>query len=213
MNSMKELKELQIQTQESSDLDLDLEEINQSNSSIELLALEHGYKETSYKEQEQKEKKPWLLKKLRPLHYRVIQLLLQNMKHKDIAAALGVHPVYVSMLSRQPLVQAEISKYLEGTSLKLETLFIKSVQAIEDSLNGDDPKIRLSAARLQMEATRKLSQNTGVSVSVNVQNNSISSEDNLKSLADRIISVRNKYFQQTQGVLEHEEVQQDEQDE
>ena len=54
------------------------------------------------------------LKKLRPLHMRIIELHLLCWKNKDIARELGVSSTTISHTLRDPIAQAIIKKVLAG---------------------------------------------------------------------------------------------------
>ena len=59
------------------------------------------------------------LKKLQPMHIRIIELHLLCWKNKDIQAKLGVSSTTISHTLRDPIAQAIIQKILAG---KLERL-------------------------------------------------------------------------------------------
>ena len=59
------------------------------------------------------------LKKLQPIHMRIIELHLLCWKNKDIQAELGVSSTTISHTLRDPVSQAIIQKVLAG---KLERL-------------------------------------------------------------------------------------------
>ena len=59
------------------------------------------------------------LKKLQPMHIRIIELHLLCWKNKDIQAELGVSSTTISHTLRDPIAQAIIQKVLAG---KLERL-------------------------------------------------------------------------------------------
>ena len=61
------------------------------------------------------------LKKLQPMHIRIIELHLLCWKNKDIQAELGVSSTTISHTLRDPIAQAIIQKVLAG---KLESLRI-----------------------------------------------------------------------------------------
>ena len=61
------------------------------------------------------------LKKLQPMHIRIIELHLLCWKNKDIQAELGVSSTTISHTLRDPIAQSIIQKVLAG---KLESLRI-----------------------------------------------------------------------------------------
>jgi predicted component of type VI protein secretion system len=98
----------------------------------------------------------WKLQKLSQKHKNMIALHCQNVKREDIGQMCNCTPEYVSMILAQPLAREylrEVEKYMDS---RLESLYGRSVDAIEAGLNGSATDIQLKAARLQMEATGKL---------------------------------------------------------
>ena len=98
----------------------------------------------------------WVLKKLRQKHKTIVALHLQHMKREDIGRIAACTPEYVSMLLQQPLVQAYLRELEQYMDTRLRSLYSKSVDAIDDCLGSGDDKVKLAAARLQLEATNKL---------------------------------------------------------
>lgn len=101
-------------------------------------------------------KEGWVLKKLSQKHKTIIALHAQNVRRADIAEVAGCTPEYVSMIVAQPLAQGhlrDIERYMDS---RLQQLYGRSIDAIEDGLNDGSADIKLKAARLQMEATNKL---------------------------------------------------------
>lgn len=98
----------------------------------------------------------WELQKLSPKHMQVAALVAQGMKFVDVSALVNYTPQYISMLMRQPLMKAYVQKMSEAAGTRLEALFEKSVEVIADTLENGSEKGKLSAARLQLEATKRL---------------------------------------------------------
>lgn len=98
----------------------------------------------------------WQLKKLKVKHKQVASLLAQGARNVDIARMLGITPEYVHMLTKQPLVIAYIQEMCQHTGVRLESLFEKSVDVIADTLRTGSEAGRLKAARLQLEATKRI---------------------------------------------------------
>ena len=103
----------------------------------------------------------WQMKKLKPKHKQVASLLAQGAKNIEIAAMLQITPEYVSMLSRQPLMQAYIREMCQHTGMRLEALFDSSVNVIADTLRNGTESGKLKAARLQLEATHRIGRGDG----------------------------------------------------
>lgn len=98
----------------------------------------------------------WQLKKLKPKHKDICSLIAQGVSRGDIAKVCGITPEYVTMLSRQPLCISFIKDLNEFAGLQLEAMFVKSVEAISNTLDNGAPKEKLQAARLQLEVTKRI---------------------------------------------------------
>ncbi len=96
------------------------------------------------------------LKELSPKHKDVAALMSQGMKRADVAAAVGFTPEYVTMLCRDPQFRSYMQGLAEYHEMRLDLMFEKSVDAISDTLQFGAPEDRLKAARLQLEATKRL---------------------------------------------------------
>ena len=98
----------------------------------------------------------WVMKTLKPKHKQVCSLLAQGIDRQTIANVVGITPEYVSMLAGQKLVQDYVKDMAKLADLQLEAMFTKSVQAIGETLENGNHKEKIQAARLQMEATRRI---------------------------------------------------------
>lgn len=98
----------------------------------------------------------WELRKLKPVHKQIASLIAQGMMNKDVAPICNVTKEYVSMLLRQPLVQEYIAEMSRIADTRLEAMTTKSVDTIGDILQNGTEKGRLQAARMQLEATRRI---------------------------------------------------------
>jgi hypothetical protein len=123
----------------------------------------------------------WQMKQLKPKHKQIASLLAQGARNIDIAKMIGVTPEYVSMLTRQPLMQSYIAEMCQHTGLRLEALFDKSVDVIADTLRTGTESGRLKAARLQLEATKRIGRGEPLS------NQGGGTEERLLKLAERLI--------------------------
>jgi hypothetical protein len=130
------------------------------------------------------EGKGWQLTKLKPMHKQVASLCAQGLKNKEIAALVDITPEYVSMLLRQPLVKEYIAQMCEVVGTRMEALFEKSVDVIADVMENGNNKERLGAARLQLEATKRIGRpdpNAGLDRGQG---------DRLAALADRLLALQ-----------------------
>lgn len=125
----------------------------------------------------------WEMKKLKPMHKQVASLCAQGLKNVEIAEIVGITPEYVHMLLKQPLVKEYIADMCEVVGVRMEALFEKSVDVISETLTNGSEKGKLQAARLQLEATKRIGRpdpNAGLERS---------GVDRLERLAERLISL------------------------
>lgn len=125
----------------------------------------------------------WELKELKPKHRDVAALFAQGMKNVDIARLCDITPEYVHMLLKQPLVRAYITEMCEVVGVRMDALFAKSVDVIAETLENGSEAGKLKAARLQLEATKKIG--AGSQLSVVIPN-----VDRLEKLAERLIGLQ-----------------------
>lgn len=98
----------------------------------------------------------WQLTSLTDKHKQVATLLAQGVDRKTISSIVGWTPEYISMLARQPLIKKEVQAMASIAELQLEAMFVDSVGAIKDTLTHGNHTEKMKAARLQMEATRRI---------------------------------------------------------
>lgn len=125
----------------------------------------------------------WLLKELSPKHKQVCSMLAQGIQRQTIAHVCGFTPEYISMLARQPLVKQYIADICATADIQLEAMYAQSVEAIGEALVGGNHKEKLQAARLQMEATRRIGANSGLTPS------DVNPNERLVNLADRLLGL------------------------
>lgn len=128
-------------------------------------------------------KAAWELKELKPVHKNVAALFAQGMKNVDIAKMCDITPEYVHMLLKQPLVRAYVTEMCEVVGVRMDALFAKSVDVIAETLENGSEAGKLKAARLQLEATKKIG--AGSQLSVVIPN-----VDRLEKLAERLIGLQ-----------------------
>jgi hypothetical protein len=130
------------------------------------------------------EQPKWEMKKLSPKHQQVAALVAQGMKFVDIAALVDYTPQYITMLVAQPLMRSYIAEKCAIAGTRLEALFAQSVEVIADTMKNGSEGGKLKAARLQLEATKRIGRpdpNAGTGAS-NV--------DRLEQLAERLIMLQ-----------------------
>ena len=100
--------------------------------------------------------KKWELKKLSQKHKSIVALHAQGVSRLDISTVCDCTPEYVSMVVAQPLAKQylrELETYMDS---RLQTLYGKSIDVIQDGMMGQATDTQLKAARLQLEVTGKL---------------------------------------------------------
>lgn len=126
----------------------------------------------------------WELKELKPLHKNVASLLAQGARRAEIAQLCDITPEYVTMLSKQPLVQAYIAEICAAAGIRMEALFDKVVDVTAEILQSGSEGGKLKAARLQLEATKRIGRpdpNAGLDKGT---------EDRLSMLAERLLALQ-----------------------
>lgn len=98
----------------------------------------------------------WELKELKPWHKNMASLIAQGVGRGEIAAIMDCTPEYVTMLARQPKMIDYMRALSDFANLQLESHYEKAVVAIGDALTNGNHKEKIQAARLQMEATRRI---------------------------------------------------------
>lgn len=98
----------------------------------------------------------WEMKELKPKHREVAALFAQGFKNIEVANMTGFTPEYISMLLRQPLVQAEVRRISEVAGVRLEAMFAQTVDVIGEAMRSGSHKDKIAAARLQLETTKRI---------------------------------------------------------
>ncbi len=106
--------------------------------------------------EEEEDKTGWVMKSLKPKHKQICSLLAQGLPRGTIAQIIGVTPEYISMLANQKLMQDYIKDLAKVADLQLEAMYVKTVEVIGETLENGNHKEKMQAARLQMEATRRI---------------------------------------------------------
>lgn len=124
------------------------------------------------------------LKELKPKHKQICSMLAQGMRRDLIAKIAGCTPTYISMLQKQPIMQEYMKDLCAMANMQLEAMFVQSVDAVGDVLREGAPKERLQAARLQMEATKRIGSGSGIETEV------IDTNARLARLAERLLNLQ-----------------------
>lgn len=123
----------------------------------------------------------WQMRQLKPKHKNIAALIAQGLPYVQIAKLMDVTPVYVSMLSRQPLMKAYIAEMCEITGVRLEAMFEKVVDTIAETLDRGSEAGKLKAARLALEVQGRVGARDAAPRSGN------DSVGRLERLAERLI--------------------------
>lgn len=142
------------------------------------------------------------LKVLKPIHKQLASLLAQGVSRDVICELLEFNEKYIATLMRDPLFreyQKEISEFVDA---RIEGMFGKVADAIQDGLTVGTVDERLKAGRLQLELTKRLGSGTGLSKDVE------SSVERLNTLAERLLALNNRTGRTYNGEVNVETVQQ-----
>jgi hypothetical protein len=134
------------------------------------------------------EKGKWEMKELKPWHKQLCSLLAQGIDRQTIAQILDCTPEYVSMLAGQKKIKEYVAEMCGFAQLQLEAQFTSAVTAIGDTLANGNHKERMQAARLQMEATKRIGSGSGIPQEI------VDTNSRLARLAERLL-----YLQGRQG--------------
>ena len=139
---------------------------------------------------------PVELKKLSPKHMQVAALLAQGVDRRTIAAACDYTPEYVTWLQRQPLFMGYVKEMSAAVAVRLEAMFAKSVDVINNAMDMGSTDEQLKAAKLQMEATGRIGR-------YQTPAREDGGGDRLEHLADRLLDLLKR---QRSAVYEQDEV-------
>lgn len=123
------------------------------------------------------------LKKLKTKHKQVLSLIAQGEPRWKVATLCEITPDYVTMLCAMPICQEYLADMTKAAGIQLEAMFVKSVDVISDALHNGDTGDQLKAARLQLEATKRIGRPSDA-VPTNTN-----SEERLLRLAERLTAL------------------------
>lgn len=125
----------------------------------------------------------WQLKELKPKHKEVCSLLAQGLGRNDVARIVGITPEYVTMLVKQPIVKEYMGEMAQLAGIQLDAMFVKSVDTIGEVMTTGSNKEKIQAARLQLEATKRIGSNSGLPKEI------IDSTERLARLSERLLAL------------------------
>lgn len=123
------------------------------------------------------------LKKLKTKHRQVLSLIAQGEPRWKVAALCDITPEYVTMLCAMPICQAYLAEMTQAAGVQLEAMFVKSVDVISNAMENGDTGDQLKAARLQLEATKRIGRPADIAP------HTTSTEDRLVRLAERLTAL------------------------
>lgn len=127
------------------------------------------------------------LQTLTDKHKQVASLLAQGAGPEEISALVEYTPQYVSMLTRDPLFKEYLGHMAEINEARLEAIFGKVVETIDEGLSNEHKiEDRLKAARLQLEVTGRIGKNDRPNGALD------NSLERLTTLADRLIALQTR---------------------
>lgn len=122
------------------------------------------------------------LVKLSPKHKQVMALLAQGLDRVSIAALVDLEPEYITWLSNDPLCKAYMEEMNQAVAFRMEALFSKSVDVVADTMVHGSAEEKLKAARLQLEATKRLGRAQG-------REDDAPESDRLEKLSNRLLNL------------------------
>jgi len=130
------------------------------NNLQEILAVANttGKLPTIHFPQAQAQTQKWEMKKLSQKHKSIIALHAQGVSRADIGQVCNCTPEFVSMVIATPPAKAYLRELEQYMDSRLQSLYGRSVDVIQDGLCNEATDVQLKAARLQLEVTGKLKQ-------------------------------------------------------
>lgn len=124
------------------------------------------------------------LKRLTPKHQQIGSMLAQGFKPAQIVQIVGISNSYLSVLQNQPLMKQYIRQLSQHALLRAEALTERSIDVIAEVMETGSDQDKLKAARLQLEATKKIGAKAGMGASGE------GSFDRLTQLAERLVQLQ-----------------------
>ena len=126
------------------------------------------------------------LRDLSPKHKQVASLLAQGLGRTEISTVVDFTPEYVTWLCRDPLFKSYLQEMSEFTDARLEAMYAKVGDAIQDGLDNGKPEDRLRAARLHLEVTGRIGNGERPMQAID------ESVQRLNTIANRLLALQSK---------------------
>lgn len=123
------------------------------------------------------------LQNLSEKHKQVAALMAQGLGRTDISSIVDFTPEYVTWLSRDPLFKEHLRQMSEFVNIRLEAMYDRVADVVNEGLQAGAMDDRIKAARLQLEVTGRIGR--GDRMGLPDDHN----DDRLQKLADRLVSV------------------------
>lgn len=123
------------------------------------------------------------LQSLSEKHKQVAALMAQGLGRTDISSIVDFTPEYVTWLSRDPLFKEHLRQMSEFVNIRLEAMYDRVADVVNEGLQAGAMDDRIKAARLQLEVTGRIGR--GDRMGLPDDHN----DDRLQKLADRLVSV------------------------
>lgn len=96
------------------------------------------------------------LKKLKPIHFKIIAMYCSGLKVAEIASQTGYAPPRVSQILADPLAKQAMEIMFADLDRDFQAMYSDVLQVIRDGLNDKDPNVRLQAAEKWLRAHNKM---------------------------------------------------------
>jgi hypothetical protein len=157
---------------------------------------------------------PQMSKVLRPRHRILALMLARGDRNKDICKALGYAPSRVSILAKDPMIQAEIlriqdSIYEKTVDERMKDLSTSAVDAVEEALLPENPdsKERTATAKWVIEkltgkAAQQVNHNGEIAIGVFIDE--VKKLTSIKEQPNKIIDAQVKDIEDEPEMDDHE---------
>lgn len=132
---------------------------------------------------EEEEKPEWAPKDLSTRHMMMCEYRMAGMKHSEIGALLGYHPVYVGRILSSPAAKKYIAQRIQDIDDELHGQYHQVVENMRTALLDESVDVRMRATELWMKAHGKFARAGAQS------EERVSAEEVVQKLLERAASV------------------------